>query len=321
MRLKYRILWFEDNDDYMNEVIIPEVSRHLLEDLGLELDLVWERNGSNLESLLREGESYDLIVTDLNLENGDAGNVIIEKIRFDQILTEVLLYSSDGKAVEGVKNEAHGIERVSFAVGRDVLPEKLQRIIDITVRKVQDVHNMRGLVIAEAIDLEDQMLDIITSHFGVCQDEAVKTGFIQYHVEKATERSGRHLSKISAYTPEKILEFVDVACHEMMGKYIALNKLIDIAKTAINGTTAEGLEKLKALEGLEAELKKMNDDVINLRNDLAHVRGEKDAQGNWILKNKKQERETVFDNAKYVEIRRNLRSHANNLAEIAKHIP
>ena len=316
MRLKYRILWFENDPDFVKEVG-PDITAYLLDDLGLELEIDEQSNGIRLGNLLRDGGPYDLIVTDLNLDNGDTGKDLIDKIRADQVLTEVLLYSGTDADIQKIIAETPGLERVSYAVGRPALPERLKRIIALTVRKVQDVHNMRGLVIAEAIDLEDKMLDIITSHFKTSIDDMAKAGFIKDHYEKTDSYFQSRLKKLAGHTPEKILEFVETACGEMMPKYIALNKLLDSAKAAVDTSTDEGKEKLKVLEVLETELEKMNEDVINLRNDLAHVREEKDASGKWILKNKKQMRETVFDDAKYVEIRRNLRSHFDNLTKIA----
>lgn len=320
MRLKYRILWFENEEDFVKEVS-PDISSYLLDDLGLELELNVQPNGSQLATLLTDGEQYDLIVTDLNLDNGDTGKDLIDRIRGDEILTEVLLYSGDGDQIQKIIAETPGLERVSYAVGRPALPERLKRIIALTVRKVQDVHNMRGLVIAEAIDLEDKMLEIITGHFSVSTDDAAKEAFIKDHYGKKETYFQGLLKKLEGHTPDRILEFVEVACGEMMSKYMALNKLLDAAKASVDTSTEEGKVKLKALEALEAELEKMNADVINLRNDLAHVREERDANGQSILRNKKQGRETIFNAAKYVEIRRSLRSHANNLAEIAKHIP
>ena len=156
MRLKYRILWFENEPDFVNE-ISPKIGAYLLEDLGLELEVNSQKNGADLDNLVQSGD-YDLIVTDLNLDNGETGKNLIDRIRADEVLTEVLLYSGIGQDIEKVIKETSGLERVSFAVGRDALPDRLKRIVALTVKKVQDVHNMRGLVIAEAIDIEDKML-------------------------------------------------------------------------------------------------------------------------------------------------------------------
>ena len=320
MRLTYRILWFENEAEFVDETK-PGIASYLLDDLGLELEVDVHPSGDDVDALLTSGD-YDLVVTDLNLDDNDTGKAIIERIRADEILTEVLLYSADGQEIEKVIKETSGLQRVSFAVGRAALSDRLKKIITLTVKKVQDVQNLRGLVIAEAIDLEDKMLEIINAHFSASTDDAEKGDFIKYHYGKKDEHFKGLLSKISGHTPDKIIEFVEIACGEMMSKYIALNKLIDSAKAKQDVSTNEGKAKMVVLKQLEAELNKMQKEVIELRNDLAHVQGEKDAQGRWILKNKKKPgHEIVFDNDKYVQIRRSLRAHAYNLTEIAKHLP
>ena len=319
MRLKYRVFWFEDDEDFAREMG-SALKTHLLDDLGLELELNAQQSGVDLNKLLEEGESYDLIVTDLNLDNNDIGDALIDRIRADKILTEVLMYSADGAAIVKVRDENPGLERVSFAVGRPALPEKLQRIVDLTVRKVQDVHNMRALVIAEAIDIEDQMLEIINSYFTASGDDDEKNVFIKKHVEEKEKYFKKQLGGIASLSAPQILEFVDKACGEMFTKYVALNRLLDSVKAKLDASKPADKEEITVLEQLRSELTKMNDEVIALRNDLAHVREERDEHGRPILKNTKQGRETVFDAAKYVEIRRNLRSHFDNLTKIAEQL-
>lgn len=321
MRLQYNILWFEDDSDFVDREIGPQIKEYLLEELGLEPVINHQRNSEKLDELVKQGE-YDLVVTDLNLTEGDTGEKVIGHIRADKILTEVLLYSGDVDEINKIIRGTGGLlERVSFSVGRGDLPERLKRIIALTVRKVQDVNNLRGLVIAEAIDLEDKMLDIINNYFTVSRDDTEKEEFIKFHIDGATTRSAKRVAELSAFTAAKIFDFVDAACGEMFAKYLALNKLIAAAKKKLDAKKPDEKVKIEALDKIKTELEKMSAEVIDLRNDLAHVKEEKGADGNTVLKNKKQGgRETVFDNAKYVAIRKSLRSHAQNLAEIAKQL-
>lgn len=317
MRLKYRILWFEDETEFV-EKIIPQIRQYLLDDLGLELEVSPQKNGADLDSLLKQND-YDLIVTDLNLDDGQTGKNLIDRIRGDEILTEVLLYSANGQEIQKVISETPGLERVSFAVGRDALPDRLRRIIALTVRKVQDVNNVRGLVIAEAIDLEDKMLEIITQYFTASGDDTEKEGFIKKHLEGKDEYFQKQIKEMSSFSAPQILEFVDKACGEMFSKYVALSRLLDATRKKLGSSTEEEKAKIALLDKLKEELKKMNDEVIDLRNDLAHVKEEKDEHGQSILKNTKRGREIVFSNNTYISIRKSLRYHATNLAEIAKH--
>lgn len=317
MRLKYRILWFEDEPEFV-ENMTPQIREYLLEELGLDLEINLQQNGTDLDNLISHND-YDLIVTDLNLDDGQTGKNLIDRIRGDEVLTEVLLYSGNGEEIKKVINETPGLERVSFAVGRDALPDRLRRIITLTVRKVQDVTNVRGLVIAEAIDLEDKMLEIITQYFKALEDDTEKEGFIKKHLEGTNEYFQKQMNEISSFSASQILEFVDKACGEMFSKYVALNRLLDATRKKFDPSKPDEKAKIVLLDKLKEELKKMNDEVINLRNDLAHVKEEKDEHGQSVLKNTKRGREIVFSNNTYVGIRKSLRYHAANLTEIAKH--
>lgn len=318
MRLKYHILWFEDQEGVV-EGISPKIKDFLLDDLGFELECNIQRNGNDLESLVK-GNDFDLIVTDLNLDDGETGKNLIERIRNDEILTEVLLYSSNGEEIQKIIQDTPGLERVSFAAGHEALPDRLKRIIALTVKKVQDVNNLRGLVIAEAIDLEDKMLDIITQYFSASGDEE-KISFIDKHKQAINDRFSKNISEISVFSATDILAFIDRTCSEMSAKYDALHSLLNSTKLKLSGLSPVDNKKIKTINILKTELGKMKDEVIDLRNDLAHVKEEKDTSGNSILKNKKRNGspERIFDNKAYVEIRKSLRRHADNLVEIAKH--
>ena len=194
MRLKYNILWIEDRADLVEEILGPKIEA-FLEELGFDTVFDHRLNGENLDVLLRDNK-YDLILTDLNLGEGfKTGEKLIEHIRVGNILTEVLLYSENEDAlsriIEGDKKNEKGapkrklIERISFALGLKYLLEKVKEIILLTIRKVQDVNNMRGLVIAETIDLENVILAILKNFFEKTGDKA----FSELKTKLATQLS------------------------------------------------------------------------------------------------------------------------------------
>ena len=187
MRLKYKILWFEDDTEYLDRDIGPRVTNYLREDLGFDPEIIHKTSDVNVDELVAK-EEYDLIVTDLNLTQGgdETGQKIIEHVRNQHILTDVFLYSSSPQAIEDIKKKNPGIERISFAAGRPALYDKLHDLILVTVRKVQDVNNMRGLVIAEAIDLEMRVRTILLDHFKNHGDSGKVEKLKGEHVERIT---------------------------------------------------------------------------------------------------------------------------------------
>ena len=149
MRLDYKILWFEDDLNWLEEEITPNIKRYLQDELGFNPILICRKDGTDLDSLIIQNNP-DLIVSDLNLieeeTNDETGRKIIASIREQNILTEVLLYSSNGEKIKEIKDNEPGVERASFAAGHEFLPTKLREIISLTVKKVQDINNLRGKI-------------------------------------------------------------------------------------------------------------------------------------------------------------------------------
>src|ERR1035438_7025699 len=100
MTLKYRILWFEDDEEVVNEQISPSLKDFLIE-LGFQLEIVHHLNGEQLDELIKD-KNYDLIVTDLDLGEYETGDKLIDQIREGEILTEVLLYSANTTAISNL---------------------------------------------------------------------------------------------------------------------------------------------------------------------------------------------------------------------------
>ena len=123
MNLKYNILWFEDDPDVVQTQVGPEIKTHL-EQLGFEYLCTHKEEGENLD-VITDDKKFDLILTDLNLEEEEIGKKIVERIRSDKIYTEVILYSQNANAINKIITDPdHLIERVSFAVGTENLASK-----------------------------------------------------------------------------------------------------------------------------------------------------------------------------------------------------
>ncbi|MCL5935778.1 MAG: hypothetical protein M1543_04780, partial [Firmicutes bacterium] len=52
-----------------------------------------------------------------------------------------------------------------FSVGTSNLKDKIMQIILLSVKKVQDINNLRGLVMAEASELDHKMLSILQEFY------------------------------------------------------------------------------------------------------------------------------------------------------------
>jgi DNA-binding NarL/FixJ family response regulator len=159
MNIDYKILWFEDVKSSFNAK--QKLVKRVVEDLGFVFpEPRNEVNNENLDQI--DFQIYDLIIADLNLANNEKGSDILNTIREKGIYTEVVFYSSQGE--DYVRNELKKfqIDGVYCAdrENEDFI-EKVKNVIHTTVKKVQDLNNIRGLIMAETSDIDKTMFEII----------------------------------------------------------------------------------------------------------------------------------------------------------------
>lgn len=159
MNLDYKILWFEDIQSSFNAK--KRLVKRIVEDLGFVFpEPRNEINDDNLDVI--DFQIYDLIIADLNLANGEKGSTILNAIREKGIYTEVVFYSSQGE--DYVRNELRNFQiDGAYCADRadDDFIDKVSHVIKTTVKKVQDLNNMRGLIMAETSDIDKTMFEII----------------------------------------------------------------------------------------------------------------------------------------------------------------
>lgn len=284
MRIEYNILWVEDEDSWYETT--KELFSDTLEDLGFKLvpkqcktfDEVKEEIDRNC---LKE---YDLLLVDFTLKGSDSGEKIIEFIRNIKdkpILTDVLFYSS---AVENVRNSMKelGLEGVYTADRKDV-ETKFEQVVNTSIKKIQEVNTMRGLIMAETSDLDEIMLEITEI-------------LLKSDISK----------EMQIYIEGKIIETISSISD------IASNHEIDIFKKTSDtrlftsthkASVVNRLHKLKGI-GVPKFFDSYNKDILFPRNIFAHVK-EETIGGEKVLQSKTGKKE-VFNEARCIEIRKSL---------------
>ena len=193
MRIEYTIYWFEDKNSWLTERTtiqgILDISEYL-KNRGFEINIIFfvEQNlSSTRDFMLKEfldkyPEKYkigkldnyrddnlkkinffnvDLVLMDYNL-GSEKGNDVINYIRDDQndVYTDILFYS-ENKSEEGLREKSNkdGLycsERSELFSG-----DKIKKVIKTTIRKTQDLNNLRGLVMAETSELDEMIKKIL----------------------------------------------------------------------------------------------------------------------------------------------------------------
>lgn len=283
MELNYNILLFEDDSDYVTS--IEDLLKDYLDDLGFKLKLSVEVDGNNINELILDDE-WNLILMDYNLSSSDNGDELIQQIRGHELYTEIIFYSEDDDFEDKIKSEL--IEGIYFARGRGVLIEKVKKVIDVTLKKNHDINNMRGLVIAETIDLETKMDNLILSYFG--SDDEKRDVF-----EKILE------PKFGALTIKK--------------KFDLINKMCKVRLKILNG---DG-EDVSGLTSCHSEFKKIENEIIEIRNILSHTNESTEYKNKLISKMNKKNTLIYVDFGWCIKKRKDIIRHSLNLEDLQAH--
>jgi DNA-binding NarL/FixJ family response regulator len=310
MKLSYKILWVDDQiEDYIDMGIKAEFETYL-DSLGFISIIETFENGSKAEDSLKLVK-YDLILSDYNIEGGnEQGDTLIQKIRDGGIFTEVLFYSAQDNFEEIAKNLYR--DRVSFfsLIGDEGMKEfrsRTIRLIDLTISKLQELNNIRGLVMSETSELDNKIVDILTSYFS---NENENTEPLREYIIKAIQKSAK-----GNYNKSISLQDIDF-------KQVLKHRIFDADKKAMS------IGKLLELKGLIQEnhayenfYNNYKTEVIDKRNDLAHAKSDIiDGVEYLILSRKDGEHPERFNQEMCVEIRKNLRKHSDILRSIFEQI-
>jgi hypothetical protein len=303
MKLIYKILWIEDQ---MNSIRGRKrvISNYIKDEKGFELEineiLTFEqfKETVGFESL----KDYDLLLVDLNLDDNESGdgNKIIEEIRNNDIYTEIIFYSSHYEHLINLlkENRTEGI----FTSERNQIDTKAKKIIDVTLHKIQDVNNLRGLIMAEVAELDILKEEIIK----LASQKINQKELEKYTLEKIKSSGNSNKNKA-----QKHLDEIENITFDLLFEKIGF---IDSNKKAM--TIGEALEKLGIKEPVTKETFTQSyiDNILTKRNLFAHVKecdGE-DANGNYckVIGN------IPFTEEKCIEIRKEIKKYKKLLETI-----
>lgn len=200
MNTIFRILWFEDELSWfrMEQMYIKNIlNKHYL------IPDIVRKDGGNFDISELLGNDYDLILMDYKLAEGTTGDTIVSAIRKNDILTDILFYSSEEQnMLEALSKGMPPIDGV-YLTKRDytIFTEKAEKLINKIVRRSEDVVNLRGFVLDNTSDFEvriKEILNICWQKFNEEQKEKItetikvlleqKLSWTKKQVEKAKEQ-------------------------------------------------------------------------------------------------------------------------------------
>lgn len=302
MKLDYNILWL-DNDlqEYINNGDVESINDYLI-DLGFEPNIVTVFDEAEIDKHL--GISYDLIISDFNL-NKENGDVIIYRLREEKKLdTEILFYSAKNNFIQDaeVRERLAFMERINIQIGRDNLLDKIEKVISLTIGKLLELNATRGLITAATSELDVEIEDIYYLLIENPVDEQTKLKVTKIFATDYKEVKKNYIKQCKIKRDNHTSDFKQYfSFSDSFRKYDILKELL----------------KLKDFEGFDLGLfKKYREEVIDIRNKFAHAKAITNSQGLPMLKGQFGKEDFEFTEENCIEIRKNLIDHKRNIEKL-----
>jgi hypothetical protein len=299
MKLTYNILWFEDSQEFV-ELSKKEIE-NILDELGLELLLEHQIDGNGFKINPNISKTYDLILTDLNLSENHTekrGQHIIEELRKGNIYTEVLFYSGNATEIQNVASELAKelgiLQRISLHAGRQGLIDKIENIINLSLKKFQEVNPMRGLFMAETSDMDELMREVAIQFEKIHKD---KVEVVINYIKKIMLDS----LKANTNSITEITTLKDLIMHPICDSIKKAKVILKIGKLLMHST--------------KISVDDFQKDITNNRNILGHVKliNENNKE---VLKSHFGGKELEITDEFCIEARKNLKKYKDLLTDI-----
>jgi CheY-like chemotaxis protein len=302
MKLQYKILWIDDQiEDYIEMGIKDELESYI-ERLGFIPTVDCFENGNIAEEAINTVK-YDLILSDYNIEGlNEQGDTLIQKIRDGGVFTEVLFYSAQPDFDTIAKNLYR--DRVSFfsLIGDESFrgfKDKTFKLVDLTVSKIQELNNIRGLVMSETSELDNTVEEIL--HSFLLKDNEQSQILKKYICEIISASVKSNAKKAENLCDQSIHEIVKSRLFDADKKSRALNKMLEII----------------GVSGYTNFYSNYKTDVLDPRNDLAHAKSDViDGIEYLIISRQGEEQPLKFTQEQCIQIRKDLRKHSDALKSI-----
>ena len=300
MKLDYYVLWIEDDDSWYETTSalfsdnIDEAGFHPILERKKSID---EVIGEFAQNGLKK---YDILLIDFNLKNSENGDAIIDFLRKEEIYTDIIFYSSDKHLIiEAVKE--HLFEGVYHSDRKDI-EDKFIKVFKTTIKKIEEINSMRGLIVGETSDLDS-----------IIEECLQKLLFNEFHTEfdidkfiknKILAKQDEKLKFLNRTYEENGLQELLIHC-DAIRKWELLRRLIRANKN-----------KHQYLEEFYNINTTYQDEVIEIRNKFAHATVIANENGVQMLKSQIGQDHFEFDEDQFLVIRTNLLKHRKSLIKL-----
>lgn len=292
MRLNYCVLWVENDNEWAES--IREEIEDSIRSFGLRPELHIVPKDEDTQGYT----GYDLILMDLALAGGKSGDEVISRVRSLDIFTNVVFYTASGVAAVKDKARAMDLEGVYFADRNQVqFIRKINAIIEASVRRLQDLVNLRGVVMAEVSELDSLMEHIVMKFF----HSQEKCDEFHKHISSDREKSIKKLLVKKGCESTCYISWKDRSIDEILEQLDSSQKARAI-KLVIDYLA--GFDSKFSIFRTQNFYENYFNAIIAVRNKLAHCVEVKQNDGTIVLKTRNAD--MVYGDAEIVKIRKQI---------------
>lgn len=272
MRLTFSVLWFDDREDFLDSLDIDWLKNEI-KDWGFSPEIIPVTNPEKF-ALYAPYEKIDLIVVDRNLEEYGEGQTFIEDLRSHAVYTEVIFYSAGNASDLWDAIREKELEGV-FVSNKGTILQKISKVGRQSIRKVLDLENMRGIVMAELGELDHLLDDILRA--GIPNLPAEKQGLIYKKFQKQiADQNKKAEARLASFIKNPhVDEMINLS--DSYKRWINFQRLFE---------SHEKLKNTNSVGDFAA-------DILKPRNFLAHGKPETNKDGAYVFRH--QGEEYVFD--------------------------
>lgn len=292
MRIQYEILWVEDDNNWYEET--KEIIRDTVDEVGFKMNCNNIQSFDKFKELIETDglQKFDLLLIDFKLGDNkeEYGDQVIKLIRNENIYTDIIFYSSQLNAAQQkiFENKIEGV----YSSDRNAISFKFDEIFHKTIKKVQEVNTIRGLLMAETSDLDELMVEIIQAALQEDSENELNN-YIMKRMACTIESNSRKVNSEEAISKK----ITDSRIFTSFHKAKAINKIYKLSPS---------LENEKFFYNYE-------NDVLKIRNIFGHVK-EEDGK---LVSTQTGEKE-VFNEERCIEIRKNLIKYREQLEKLKR---
>ena len=292
MKLSFSVLWFDDSETYFDSLDLDDLVNDIVS-WGFAPNIIPVTTAEEFRAYAPYAE-FDLIVLDRTLEGYQEGQEFIAELRSHAVYTEVIFYTAGNASDLWDAIYSKQLEGV-FVSNRTNILSKISSVGFQSVRKILDLDNMRGIVMAELGELDHALDEILSSGLPHLPADEQNKIFNKFHKQLASQNKSS-IKRTEAFKENPSID-------EMIG-------LSDSYKRWLNFQRLCSFHK--SLKDMD-EIGDFNAEILQPRNFLAHA---KPIVENDVYIFRHGEKEYRFDNAVSAELRRTIIKYKNEFTKI-----